>query len=213
MAIVPEQPRDAAVTAVPPSASAVPATVTTPRPTPARRRLHPAVWRLVLMAVLFVGWMGYLLYLVRTRTLTPAGTPLVVSRSQVLVSDVDVVARVESLDHQVTVEKVLWLKNPGLPVRPEDKLTVTNLKDCHPLPRGQDEGSPPADFTGPGSYLLLLHRVGDAYQVVPVPYTPGYPPPANPPHEGQPRIYPDKPEVLAQYRSVQKPPREEEGEQ
>jgi hypothetical protein len=222
MAIVPEQPRDAAqAPAAPASASSVATTLSPPpppvstalasAPAPARtRRLHPAVWRLILMAVLFVSWMGYLGYLVRTRSLTSAGTPLVVSRAQVLVSDVDVIAHIDDLDSAVTVKQVLWPTNA--PVHEGKALLVANLKDCRPfLPQSEELG--PADFTGPGDYLLLLHRLGDntstTYQVVPVPPSPGYPPLANSAHRGRPRIYPETPSVLAQYRASAKPVKEE----
>ena len=39
--------------------------------------MKPAAFRLVLTLGLFLGWLGYLGYLVATRPLTPAGTPLV----------------------------------------------------------------------------------------------------------------------------------------
>jgi hypothetical protein len=211
MAIVPEQPRDTSVAPAPALAPPAPARMPTPRVAPASRRLHPAVWRLALLAVLFTGWIGYLFYLVRTRSLTPAGTPLVVSRSQVLVSEIDVVARVNSLDGPVTVEQVLWQKDPSHPVRPEDTLLVGNLKDCRPFGRSPEDTATPADFTGPGLYLLLLHRdQNDVFQVVPVPFSPGYPPPIH--KQGQPRLYPATADVLAQYKASPKPPHQEVGE-
>jgi hypothetical protein len=224
MAIVPEQPTDTAqataasapappaataFSAAPPPVSAAPASAPTPAPT---GRLHPAVWRLILMAVLFVGWMGYLFYLVRARSLTSAGTPLVVSRAQVLVSDVDVIAHIDNLDPNtaVTVKQVLW-PTTNAPVHDGDPLLVTNLKDSRPFAAQSEEGGP-LDFTGPGDYLLLLHRIPDSstYQVVPIPPSPGYPPAVNPHKQGgRPRIYPATPDVLAQYRASAKPIKEE----
>ncbi len=211
MAIVPEQPRDTAVAPAPPPAA--PVLASTPTRTRTSRRLHPAVWRLVVVAVLFAAWLGYLFYLVRTRALTPADTPLVVSRSQVLVSEIDIVAEVKSLDHPVTVKEVLWQKNPNLPVRPGDSLPVANLSESRPFSRSPEDATPPADFTGPGDYLLLLKRAPDGsnYEVVPVPFSPGYPP--SPHKQGRPRAYPATAAVLAQYRAAPKPPQQEQGRQ
>jgi hypothetical protein len=53
----------------------------------------------------------------------------------------------------------------------------------------------------PGRYLLPLTREGDAYQIVPIPPTPGYLS-FSPGRSGPPRIYPDTPEVREQLRSV-----------
>ena len=51
--------------------------------------MRPAVVRLLVAALLFAGWLGYLIYLVATTPRTPAGAPLVLSRPQILVSDFD----------------------------------------------------------------------------------------------------------------------------
>jgi hypothetical protein len=186
-----------------------PTTVTTPlptgttpgglRPAPApapsaeRRRLHPAVLRLVAIALVFLGWMGYLAYLVATRPLTANGAPLVLSRPQFLVSEINVVARVDSTDADgtVTIEEVL---SPSSQLEKGAKIHVGNLNKCKP--RGLDT---PLDWTGPGSYLMPLHhREDDRYDVVETPASPGYP-------LGPPRIYPATKAALAEYRAIPKP--------
>src|SRR3954469_12128903 len=155
--------------------------------------MRPRVGRLVVAALLFVGWVGYLAYLVATRpTLADGGSPgalghftprrpLVLSRSQLLVSDLDVVARVEDPRQPVRVEEVLY--PPGAEVvHAGESLRVSNLGECRPLPlpRRPEDPPPPPDWAGPGSYLLPLRRSPDAegsYQVTPTPATVGYPPP------------------------------------
>src|SRR5262249_15048261 len=112
-------------------------------------------WRLLLCCVLFVGWLGYLGYQVLTRPHTEDGRPLVVSRPQALVSQLDVVADVPDTDGTVTVRQVLWPPE-GAPVQEGDKIKVTNLGDCRPTPRPGEKGTPQPDFSGPGEYLLLL---------------------------------------------------------
>jgi hypothetical protein len=175
-----------------------------------------AVWRLVLMAALFVCWLGYLGYLVATRPrydsrpLAPS-RPLVLSRPQLLVSEIDVIARVDADDPTKPVKIQQILYPPGEQVlHVGDEILVDNLNQCRPLPR---EGYPPPrpDWDGPGDYLLPLNRFRldgkTHYRVTPTPPSPGYPPshdaPAGTP--GPPRIYPATRPALAQYRVIRKP--------
>jgi hypothetical protein len=163
--------------------------------------------RLVLVALLFAGWLAYLAYLVLTLPRTAAGSPLVLSRAQLLISDLDVIADVPRLDGDVTVEEVLWPDTEAMRQLIGKKLKVANLGDCRPL-RDAEGGEPPLDWSGSGRYLLPLRRLttpeGSDYQVAPTPPSPGYPPSAVR-HSGPPRIYPATPEALAQYRQVHKP--------
>jgi len=167
------------------------------------------VGRLLVTALLFGGWIAYLGYLVATRPLTPEGRPLVLSRSQLLVSDLDVVAQVDDPGLPVKVEEVLY------PPEEEQKLKgqvlkVINLDDCHPLPlpaQHQGPGEPP-DWTGPGRYLLPLRHSAEAkeaYEVAPTPPTAGYPPRGVQGLLGPPRIYFATNQALAQYHQVPKP--------
>src|SRR4051812_10367873 len=105
-----------------------------PAATP-RRRLHPAVLRLLAVFVLFAGWIGYLVYQVVTLPQTSTGTPLILSRSQFLVSKMDVIARLDSIapDAAVVIEEVLYPKKDA-PLTVGAKVRVTNLGRCRPLP-------------------------------------------------------------------------------
>src|SRR5262245_54717796 len=96
--------------------------------------MRPAVARLALCVVLFLGWLGYLAYLVRL------GEPVVLSRPQFDFSQFVVIAKV-SEDKEVTVKEVLYPKAPDVKGRPSegDKINVANI-----------------DFQEAGSYLLPL---------------------------------------------------------
>jgi hypothetical protein len=170
--------------------------------------MRPAVVRLLVAALLFAGWVGYLVYLVATTPRTPAGTPLVLSRPQILVSDLDVVGEVRGLEEPVKVVTVLYPDSEkGLEGK---EITLTNLKDCKPLPRAEQKAADvKPDYSGPGQYLLPLRKAGDGpnYEVTPTPASPGYPPYGM--RLGPPRIYPllterMKEQALAQYRQILK---------
>lgn len=153
--------------------------------------------RFVLACLLFAGWIGWLGFLAATRR-----NPVVLSRPQLLVSDVDVVAEVDDPDRPVVVHKVL-VSRAGLAFAAGDTLTVTNLKDCRRQRRSREEQAAdvPKDWTGPGLYLLPLRarkNAPDTFEVVVVPPSPGYPREDIP----TPRIYPATPEVLAEYEQV-----------
>jgi len=169
----------------------------------------PQVGRLIVTAVLFVGWLGYLGYLVYSRPHTPDGRPLALSRPQFLVSMLDVVARVnDDKGEDVVVDEVLYPEEKP-PVKAGDKIRVENIDKCRPLPNPLEKGEPPLDWTGPGSYLLALQvseRNGARhFEVVPTPPSPGYPP-SHGLSAGPPRIYPATPQMLAEYRSIPKQP-------
>ncbi len=179
---------------------------------PTRRRLHPAVLRLVAVALLFAAWIGYLVYLVVTLPHTATGAPLIVSRSQVLVSEVDVIARVDGTqpETEITIEEVLYPKEDAT-LKVGQKVQVVNLAQCkRPAHEGEKPENVPADWTSPGSYLLPLQSAGkdhegkDIYKVVPTPPSPGYPASSNA-RAGPPRIYPATEAAKAQYRTVEKP--------
>jgi len=140
-----------------------------------------AAGRLIVTAVLFVGWLGYLNYLVWTRP------EVVLSRPQALISNLDVIAHVEALDQSAVVREALY-QTSKTSMKPGDKIVVRNLTE-----RGCE------GFEGPGDYLLLLTptRNEGQFEVVPTPPSPGF-------VSGPAWIYPaDK--VLAQYREVKKP--------
>jgi hypothetical protein len=155
--------------------------------------------RLLLCAVLFVGWIGYLGYQVLTRPRLPDGgaffaRPLVVSHPQVLVSQVDVIAEVPNTGGTVTVREVLWPADA--PLKEGDEIQVANLEEC------KADAQSRLDFFGPGKYLLPLRSVDrdrKRYEVAHVPPSPGYS------LGGPPRLYPATPAALAQYEQIGKP--------
>ncbi len=159
--------------------------------------------RLVLVAGLFVGWLGYLGYLVATRPRFDDGWPLVLSRPQVLASDLDVIAELpepgQSDEVEVTIVKVLYPRNSSL--KEGDTIRVSHLGECHPLPRGKRK--PPSDWSGAGRYLLPLEAVPGKtghYSVAAIPPSPGFE------YSEAYRIYPATPEIEAQYEEIGKRP-------
>ena len=172
--------------------------------------------RLILTVVLFLGWLGYLTYLVLCRPHTPRGLlgafegrPLTLSRPQILVSTLDVVAKVSGdKGEKVEVKEVLFPKS-NAPVKPGDEIHVENIDRCRPLPDPlAKDANPPPDYSGPGEYLLALQPLdpNDAhrYEVVPTPPSPGFAT-SQGVNLGLPRLYPATPEMLAEYSQITKP--------
>jgi len=174
-----------------------------------------AAERLIVAAALFLGWLGYLSYLVICRPHTPAGLlgafegrPITLSRPQFLVSTLDVVAEVSGAKGEKVLVKEVLFPKANAPVREGEEIHVENIDRCRALsdPLAK-EPDPPPDYSGPGLYLLPLQPL-DAndphrYEVVPTPPSPGFPTSqgANP----GPRLYPATPEMLAEYREIAKP--------
>jgi hypothetical protein len=169
--------------------------------------MKPPAWRLLLTVALFVGWLGYLAYLVWSRPHTPDGRPLVLSQPQFLVSMLDVVAEVKDLHQKVVIDTVLY-PTTDPPVQQGEEVRVGNLDQCRALSANPEgTGEAPLDFTGPGKYLLALEwhtKDGErTYEVVPTPPSPGFPPSRH--AAGPPRIYPATADMLAEYRRICKP--------
>ncbi len=180
--------------------------------------MKPVVWRFVVMAALFVGWLGYLCYLVLALPKSPNGLPPVLSRPQFLVSDLDVVGDIEDeagavtaavgagapiRGHAVKVREVLY--PPDSKLHAGDVIYVTNFGECviPPDPTAPATTKPAAPLPTPlsklGSCLLPLRSLdgGSTWQVSPLPPSPLF--------GGQaPRIYPADKETLAQYRQIGK---------
>ena len=162
--------------------------------------MKPAAWRLALTALLFLGWVGYLGYLV----LTTRGA-VVLSRPQFLVAELHVVATRDGTD-QFVVNDVLWPADKKEEWRGK-KIVIKNIAECQTWSAAAREWrtAPP-----PEGQRVLLPLVpakgGDAFDVVPIPPSPGYQPPD--PRRGgagPPRVYPADPRVLDQYNSIPKP--------
>jgi hypothetical protein len=143
-----------------------------------------AALRLGVAVALFAGWIGWLAYLSAT-----ASRPLVLSRPQFLVSDLDVIAEVNHIEPpEITIREVRWSKATQDRQLVNKTVSVKNLAECK------------EDWAGPGAYVLpLLSESNGRYLVAPVPRSPGFPGP------GRPRIYPDTPQTRHQLNGIPKP--------
>jgi len=116
--------------------------------------------------------------------------PVILSRPQFLVSNLDVIAQVEQGKdgpaREVTIKEVHWPAGQNDNLKGK-KITVVNLEQC----RG---------WEGPGHYILPLRKTDkDAYVVVTPAMSPGFEP-----IKPKPRIYPETPETLRQLNSIAK---------
>jgi len=164
------------------------------------RRPNPQVRRFIVAAGLFVVWICFLAVLAATTT-----QPVVLSRPQFLVSEVDVIAQVvqgkDGPDPEVTVTEVRWPAHasPSPPggeggVRGAEKemenlvgkkITVLNIKQCD-------------GWQGPGPYILPLRKAEkDGFMVASAPMSPGFEP-----MKSRPRIYRATPETLRQLKAI-----------
>ena len=159
-----------------------------------------AVLRLVLASLLFAGWIGWLVYLAKTKS-----RPVVLSRPQLLVSDLDVIARVDDPGKKVVVEEVYAWHGKDAPLAKGDTVEVDKLGECRRLPNDDEAAADvPPDWKGPGLYILPLRKKLDGgYEVAPIPASPGF---TLSPRDPEPRrIYPLTDETLAQLRAYKKP--------
>jgi hypothetical protein len=173
--------------------------------------MKPAALRLALTAVLFVGWIGYLGYLAWTTS-----NPVVLSRPQVMVSDLDVIAHPDKDGGpDFVIDEVLYPQS-----QKEDlKGKTIGIEDINKVDRfvfvreswhegryewRHDQGQ----FTSDRKFLLPLRPAalptGAAedkpyFQVVPMPASPGYQ------GAGPGRAYPADPAVIRQYHTIPKP--------
>jgi hypothetical protein len=157
--------------------------------------MRPAVIRLLVAVLLFGGWLAYLGYLVWESKQSPTGKPIVLSRPQFLVSEVDVIGTVVGEGPMVQVEEVVYPSTRGDLVGKEIK--VTNLGECRP----PSKATP--DLKGPGPYILPLQSLPDSkepsFKVAPLPPSPG----DRTLHAGPPHIYPVTRETRAQLREIE----------
>jgi hypothetical protein len=141
----------------------------------------------VVTGVGFLAWLGWLAYLAATTT-----RPIVLSRPQFIVSELDVIAQLEEKagrpSPRASVKQIHW------PQKAADKfldqtITVSNL------PRAQG-------WQGPGLYILALVPDGQDYKIAPVPASPGFDPNRK---AEEPRIYLWNHQTRAQLESIAKP--------
>ena len=114
--------------------------------------MRPNAVRLLIASIAFLGWIGYLGYQVATRPTRPSGVPdpaklpLVLSRPQIMLSGLDVLAEVPSNQGavEVAVKEVLYQKDGNL--KAGDKVKVVNIGEACP-PHHQDQPPPAYDWT------------------------------------------------------------------
>ena len=185
--------------------------------------MKPVVLRFVALAVLFAAWILYLVYQVAHLPQSPNGLPVILSRPQFLVSDLDVVGEIEVAErpadplavglalgpafaetlpkvHGVKIDKVLY--PPNSPLQPGATIGVTNFGKCR-IPPDKPDKEPaklPEKLSSLGQVLLRLRSLdgGLTWEVVPLPPSPGFG------GTDSPRIYPADAETLAQYRQIGK---------
>jgi hypothetical protein len=148
--------------------------------------MRPAVIRLLLAALLFFGWIGYLSYLAAT-----AGHVIVLSRPQFLISNLDVIAAVErpegEAEPRVKILEVHWPRDAEARNLEGTTIPVADLAEC-------------VGYAGPGTYILPLTKdTKGTYHVTPTPPSPGYE------RVGPRTIYPLTPETRHQLEQMPKP--------
>jgi hypothetical protein len=155
--------------------------------------MKPASFRLVIAALAFAGWIGWLAYLAFTAGTRPGPgvrkPPIILSHSQFLESNLDVVGEVEEVNGQpdpnVTILEVLWPEAQKL--REHSTITVSDL--------GASK-----NWAGAGQYILpLVTRDNKTSQVASIPRSPGFD------VQHQRLIYPYNSETRAQYEEIKKP--------
>lgn len=145
--------------------------------------------RVVVLGLLFVAWLGYLGYLVAVTRDT-----IVLSRPQILVSNLCVLAKLEERNGrpapEAQVTRALGAADNDNALQGQT-LTIGNLADVD-----KELG-----WTGPGEYLLPLTKrvLGKeaSYEITPLPRTPEFPA-----REHDMRIYRATDDVLRQFHEL-----------
>ena len=157
--------------------------------------MRPAVIRLVVTVLLFGGWLSYLGYLVWESKQSPTGKPIVLSRPQFLVSEVDVIGTVQGEGPMVRVDEVLY--PPAQTDLVGKEIKVTNLGEC------RRPGKSAPDLNGPGPYVMPLQSIPSSdkntFKVAPLPPSPS----ERTLQAGPPHVYPVTKETRAQLREIE----------
>jgi len=145
--------------------------------------------RVVVSGLLFVAWLSYLGYLVAVTRDT-----IVLSRPQIIVSDLCVLAKLEERDGRPAPEAQVTrvLSGPDDAKALQGKMLTIAEKSLAKIDK--DSG-----WSGPGEYLLPLKVLDnqEGYEVTPLPRAPEFP--AGPPHV---RIYRATDDVLRQFHEL-----------
>jgi hypothetical protein len=121
--------------------------------------------RLILACACFLGWIGYLAYLVSiTRE------PVILSRPQFLVANAYVIAQLDQAAdndnprNEVKILKVRWTDDADLKKLADSNVFVRGLEKC-----GSANG-----WAGPGTYILPLTREKTSVFLTEIPPSPGF---------------------------------------
>ena len=142
--------------------------------------------RLGVAVLLFVGWLGWLAHL----AIENAPRSIILSRSQLLISNLDVIAQIDEVDGRpaktIKIDKVNWPHTKQVEALRGTTIEVPNLPSCD-------------GWKGPGQYIVPLQTNWHGrYELAPLPPTPGF--------EGaRPRIYPANPDTRKQLDAIAKP--------
>ncbi|MGH7227284.1 MAG: hypothetical protein ACRELF_29065 [Gemmataceae bacterium] len=178
--------------------------------------MKPTAQRLLLTAMLFVGWLAYLTYLTVCQPHTPSGPrgalqrwAVTLSRPQFLVSTLDVVAEVQDDKGETVIVKEVLFPKAGAAIKPGDTIRVDAIERCRPLPNPEAKDTQtPSDYIGPGLYLLPLqfHKDNEKprFEVAFIPPSPGFPLAHGEDDGPTRRIYPATEAILAEYRTIAK---------
>ncbi|MBI1830047.1 MAG: hypothetical protein HYR84_01190 [Planctomycetes bacterium] len=118
--------------------------------------------RLAVAALLLLGWLGFLLFLV-------VDAPrIIVSKPQFLSAQVYVIADVTDENGApsatVVIDEVMWAASPDLRQLAKKTLKLADLPGCLKT----------SGYHGSGKYILPLRRVLGSLEIAPVPWFRGY---------------------------------------
>ncbi len=160
------------------------------RPMPSRRRRVA----LAVIATAFILWIGFLAFLAYT-----AGHPIVLSRPQMLASNLVVIAQVSGdarhPEKTATVVEVPWAADRAAQPQSKAKITVSNLDQVSAADADHLRGV----WRGPGEYILPLTTASnDTFRVTSIPPSPGYPQA----EADRLRIYPVTPDTREELQQI-----------
>jgi hypothetical protein len=150
--------------------------------------------RLMVAAALFLGWIGYLFFL-----MINSRDPVILSRPQFQVANLHVVAVLtggDFPDGTITIKEVL-----EAPEVADEKLQgqKVSVKDLEEKVEENKQDRAITGWRGPGEYLLPLLKLKDGLRLAPIPLSPGYRPFQA---AERLRIYPATPQAMRQREQI-----------
>lgn len=121
---------------------------------------RPAVVRAILMGLLFLGWLGYLAYLVWEASSWSGTQPIVLSHPQCLLADLIVIGRLDEPGQTITVEEVLVPDAEPVQRLRGQKIKVFNIEDARCAIAGRRPGELALKPPEPDRYVFPLRSYG-----------------------------------------------------